>query len=134
VAFSPDARRLASASNDHTAKVRDAASGQELFALRGDAGIVFHVANSPDSHRIASASEDGTVKVWDGTPVTPARPEERLALSDQLWPGWQPQEAELCERQKQWFSTLWHLNQLLARNPQDVDLRTRRDAAQAALD
>jgi hypothetical protein len=39
--------------------------------------------------------------------------------------------AEDCERQKQWFATLWHLNQLFLQNPEDADLRAPRDAAQA---
>jgi hypothetical protein len=92
------------------------------------------VAYSPDGHRIASASADGTVRIWDGTPVTPAWKAERLALADQRWPVWQRRETEDCVRQKQWFAAVWHLNQLLARNPDDDALRARRDAAKARLE
>jgi hypothetical protein len=59
---------------------------------------------------------------------------ERQTLADRRWEVRQRWEAEDCERQQQWFAAVWHLNQLLARNPDDADLRARRDAAQARLD
>src|SRR5262249_5478344 len=66
VAFSPDGRRLASASEDKTVKIWDSATGKELFTLKGHAGKVVSVAFSPDGWRLASASEDTTVRIWDG--------------------------------------------------------------------
>jgi WD40 repeat protein/serine/threonine protein kinase len=66
VAFSPDGRRLASASWDQTVKVWDAASGQELLTLKGHTNGVESVAFSPDGKRLASASDDGVLEVWDG--------------------------------------------------------------------
>jgi WD40 repeat protein/serine/threonine protein kinase len=70
VVFSPDGRRLASASWDATVKVWDAASGQEMLTFRGHQDRVNGVAFSPDGRRLASSSRDLTVKVWDagGTP------------------------------------------------------------------
>ena len=65
VAFSPDGKRLASASRDETVKVWDAATGQEILTLKGHTGLVSSVAFSPDGQRLASASADQTVKVWD---------------------------------------------------------------------
>ncbi len=65
VAFSPDGKRLASASRDETVKVWDAATGQEILTLKGHTGDVSSVAFSPDGQRLASASCDKTVKVWD---------------------------------------------------------------------
>jgi WD40 repeat protein len=66
VCFSPDGRRLASASFDGTVKVCDAVTGQATFSLKGHAGAAFHsVCFSPDGTRLASASSDRTVRVWD---------------------------------------------------------------------
>jgi tetratricopeptide (TPR) repeat protein len=65
VAFSPDGRRLASASQDQTVRIWDSATGKELFALKGHAGIVSDVAFSPNGQRLASAGLDQTVRIWD---------------------------------------------------------------------
>jgi WD40 repeat protein len=65
VAFSPDGRRITSASDDKTVKVWDASSGQVSLTLKGHTDGVHGVAFSPDGRRIASASDDHSVKVWD---------------------------------------------------------------------
>ena len=56
MAFSPDGKRLASASGDQTVKVWDATSGQEMLTLKGHTDAVMSVAFSPDGKRLASAS------------------------------------------------------------------------------
>ncbi|MFI5460387.1 MAG: protein kinase [Isosphaerales bacterium] len=67
VAFSPDGHRIASATDDHTAKVWDAMTGDEILTLRGHELPVRGLAFSPDGGRIASASDDQAVKLWDAT-------------------------------------------------------------------
>jgi WD40 repeat protein len=65
VVFSPDGKRLATASADKTAKVWDADTGRELLTLRGHQDDVSSVAFSPDGKRLATASADNTAKLWD---------------------------------------------------------------------
>ncbi len=65
VAMSPDGTRVATASNDKTAKVWDAATGRELLTLRGHRDWAWDVAFSPDGRRIVTASPDRTARVWD---------------------------------------------------------------------
>jgi WD40 repeat protein len=65
VAISPDGTRVATASNDKTAKVWDAATGRELLTLRGHRDWAWDVAFSPDGKLLATGSVDKTAKVWD---------------------------------------------------------------------
>ena len=64
-AYSPDGRRIVSASEDNTLKVWDAETGEERFTLEGHTGVVTSCAYSSDGRRIVSASWDNTLKVWD---------------------------------------------------------------------
>ncbi|WP_225823776.1 trypsin-like peptidase domain-containing protein [Streptomyces naphthomycinicus] len=65
VAFSPDGRTLATGSIDHTARLRDMATGKTRIILTGHTGPVWSVAFSPDGRTLATASQDRTVRLWD---------------------------------------------------------------------
>jgi WD40 repeat protein len=64
-AFSPDGKQVLTASEDHTARVWNAANGQLLAKLEGHTDRVVHAEFSPDGHRVVTASVDNTALVWD---------------------------------------------------------------------
>ncbi|WP_334885652.1 nSTAND1 domain-containing NTPase [Nostoc sp.] len=73
VAFSPNGKTIASASDDKSVKLWDAATGKPISTFKGHSDRVISVAFSPDSKTIASASDDKSVKLWDaatGKPIS----------------------------------------------------------------
>jgi eukaryotic-like serine/threonine-protein kinase len=65
VAFSPDARQLASASSDHTVRIWDLEKGECVTVLRGHTDEVFSAAFHPDGTQLASAGRDRAIWLWD---------------------------------------------------------------------
>ena len=63
--FSPDGRRIVTASKDNTVRVWDGETGHELHVLRGHEDTVWSAAFSPNGRRIVTVSDDGTARVWD---------------------------------------------------------------------
>jgi WD40 repeat protein len=69
IAFSPNSRRLATASQDHTVKVWPVQMDLEELTFAGHGGPVRSVAFSPDGSSIVTASEDRTARVWTAIPT-----------------------------------------------------------------
>ena len=63
--FSPDGKRIASASGDGTVRIRGTEAGEEVTTLMGHADGVVALTYSPDGKRIASVGEDRTIRLWD---------------------------------------------------------------------
>jgi WD40 repeat protein/predicted Ser/Thr protein kinase len=95
VAWSPDARFLASSSYDKTSRVWDATTGAPRATLIGHGGFVFSVTWNPDGTRLATAGGDGAIKVWD-----PSDGNEVLTLAGHngsIWSvAWSPDGATLA--------------------------------------
>lgn len=72
--FSPDGRRVVTASGDGTAQIWDANTGHAVTPPLRHKGPVWFAQFSPDSLRVVTASEDKSAQIWDaytGQPVTP---------------------------------------------------------------
>jgi WD40 repeat protein len=63
--YSPDGRRVATASDDMTVRVVDVSRGRLLHTLRGHTKGVNAVGFSPDGRRLASRDSRGALKLWD---------------------------------------------------------------------
>jgi WD40 repeat protein len=64
-AFSPDGRRIVTASFDGSTRVWNVENGEEIAVLKGHEGSVLSAAFSPDEHRIVTASGDKTARIWN---------------------------------------------------------------------
>jgi WD40 repeat protein len=58
VRFSPDNKKLVTASWDHTARLWDAQTGRELFVLKGHEQSLLLAAFSPDGRRVATVTSN----------------------------------------------------------------------------
>ena len=65
LSVSPDGRRLATGGDDHTIKLWDTATGQEVRRFLGHTASVMSVAFSPDGKWLATGGDDCSVLLWD---------------------------------------------------------------------
>lgn len=65
VTYSPDGRFVLTGNWDHTARLWEVASGQELRRFEGHTEMVESVAFTPDGRRVLTGSADGSARLWD---------------------------------------------------------------------
>jgi WD40 repeat protein len=63
--FSPDGKRVVTASNDKTARIWDALTGQPLGEPLRHEDMVLAASFSPDGKRVVTGSADRIARVWD---------------------------------------------------------------------
>jgi WD40 repeat protein len=71
--FSPDGRRVVTASDDHTARIWAAQTGNPIGYVMKHEGPVTSASFSFDGRRVVTTSDDGTARVWDadtGKPIS----------------------------------------------------------------
>jgi hypothetical protein len=129
--FSPDGRRIATASLDRTIKLWDTATGREVFTLRGHTAGVLVLSFSPDGRQIISGGIDFTARVWDATPLTAEvlqaqdvrYRQKRESLGELTRVIEDTQQAENLARNGRWEEAAAAFGMLVEREPDNLALR-----------
>jgi WD40 repeat protein/serine/threonine protein kinase len=66
-AFSPDGRRMLTASVDGTARIWDTQTGYEIRRFSASGSAIFSAAFSPDGARVVTAHVDRLARIWDAS-------------------------------------------------------------------
>jgi WD40 repeat protein/uncharacterized caspase-like protein len=65
VAFSPDGKQVLTGSSDETARIWDAATGNEIRKFAGHTEGIESVTISPDGKHVLTGGDDNTARLWD---------------------------------------------------------------------
>jgi WD40 repeat protein len=104
--FSPDGRRIVTASNDKTARVWDAESGRPVGEPMHHEDVVNVASFSPDGRRVVTVSDDHTARVWEsesGNPLgEPMRHEGKVE-----WARFSPDERRIVTASNDKTAQVW---------------------------
>jgi serine/threonine protein kinase/Tol biopolymer transport system component len=104
--WSPDGKRISSASNDHTVRVWDAPTGNNGLIYAGNSEGLRVAPWSADGKRIASGGYDRTVQVWDATTVQTLLTYN--GHSDTVWRvAWSPDEQRIASASQDGTVQVW---------------------------
>ncbi|UCC75880.1 MAG: WD40 repeat domain-containing protein, partial [Anaerolineales bacterium] len=103
---SPDGARIVTASEDSTARVWNASTGELLVVFSEHEGQVRSAAWSPAGDRIVTAGSDGTARIWD-----PVSGEEFIVFAehtDEVWHvDWSPDGEHIVSTSADRSSRIW---------------------------
>lgn len=108
IAFSPDARYVASASFDKKVKLWCGKKGTFIATLTGHVGAVYQVTWSGDSNHLVSASKDSTLKMWS-VKDTKRAVNTLSGHEDEIYTlDWSPNGSQLASGSKDRTIKIWH--------------------------
>jgi WD40 repeat protein len=105
--FSPDGKRLASASADQTIKLWDVATNKQIQTINGLDGSVSCIAYSPDGKRLAAGLSRGRVRIWDAATSTTIRTIRAHANAVTAL-AFSPDSNRLASASKDKTAKIWH--------------------------
>jgi WD40 repeat protein len=85
VAFSPDGKSVLTGSQDKTARLWDAATGEPIGKAMRHEGDVRAVAFSPDCKSVLTGSSDNTARLWEVGWLSQDTAPRRLSLTAQVF-------------------------------------------------
>ena len=106
LAYSPDGKRLASASGDTTITIWDAQTGKPLHVCKGHRQPVDSIAFSPDGSQLVSGSDDYSIRIWnvaDGTELRKLIGHKRAVLDVAFSPDGQ----SIVSCSEDWTIRVW---------------------------
>ncbi len=126
-AFSPDADRIAIAvgrSFDEEGEVRvcDVESGQTLIKIPLDSAAE-SVEFTPDGLQLLATDHKGRLWTFDSVPRSLS---EKIEEVQEKRVGWHLDRVAEAESSKNYRAAVWHMDQLLALQPEDASLESRR--------